>query len=141
LMLITSAWCRAFGESVGGEAVDLAKRTVSRFLVPVRVTGETVDHYFRKALRSNAWWKLRRESRALLYASRALRVVKSPVLLSILRELFLEIELSTLRGKAVYYGVLVALRQGLREALGDLKKLITLGVGYLNLPLMWRVLG
>jgi len=55
--------------------------------------------------------------------------------------IMVEIELSTLRGRAIYYGVLVALRSGLREALGDFKKLITLGIGYLNLPLMWRVLG
>jgi len=27
------------------------------------------------------------------------------------------------------------------EALRDLKRLITLDIGYLNLPLMWRVLG
>ncbi|ADG90858.1 hypothetical protein Tagg_0585 [Thermosphaera aggregans DSM 11486] len=32
-----------------------------------------------------------------------------------------EIELSTLRGRAIYYGVRVALRQGLKEALEDFK--------------------
>jgi hypothetical protein len=70
-----------------------------------------------------------------------LRIVKSRVLSDILAGIMVEIELSTLRGRAIYYGVLVALRQGLKEALGDFKRLITLGIGYLNLPSMWRVLG
>jgi len=87
------------------------------------------------------WYKLKQESRALLIASKSLLVVKSPVLKNILRGIFLEIELCTLRGKAVFYGVLVALRQGLIEALGNFKRLITLGVSYLNLPELWRVLG
>jgi len=98
--------------------------------------------YVRKALRSGAWQRLRRESRLLLRAvARYIRVVKSPVLREVLRGILLEIEPFTLRGRAVFYGVLVALRRGLVEALRDLKRLITLGIGYLNLPLMWRVLG
>lgn len=141
MTLIVSAWCEVLGRSIGDDSLTLAKSIVSKFLVPRDVTMGTLEYYYRKALRSNAWWKLRRESRALLLASRFLSSIKSPVLLSILRELLLEIELHTFRGKAVFYGVLVALRQGIHEALGDLKRLITLGVGYLNLPLMWRILG
>jgi hypothetical protein len=139
--IIASAWCELIERGVSRDAVLLAKSTVLELLVPSVVTRETVNYYIRKALRSGAWWRLRRESRALLLASRFLPVVKSPTLLGILREVFSEIELSTLRGKAVFYGVLLALRQGLREVLRDLKRLVTLGVGYLNLPVMWRVLG
>jgi hypothetical protein len=139
--IIASAWCELIERGVSRDAVLLAKSTVLELLVPSVVTRETVNYYIRKALRSGAWWRLRRESRALLLASRFLPVVRSPTLLGILREVFSEIELSTLRGKAVFYGVLLALRQGLREVLRDLKRLVTLGVGYLNLPVMWRVLG
>jgi len=139
--IIASAWCELIERGVSRDAVLLAKSTVLELLVPSAVTREAVNYYIRKALRSGAWWRLRRESRALLLASRFLPVVRSPTLLGILREVFSEIELSTLRGKAVFYGVLLALRQGLREVLGDFKRLVTLGVGYLNLPVMWRVLG
>jgi hypothetical protein len=139
--IIASAWCELIERGVSRDAVLLARSTVLELLVPSVVTRETVNYYIRKALRSGAWWRLRRESRALLLASRFLPVVRSPTLLGILREVFSEIELSTLRGKAVFYGVLLALRQGLREVLRDLERLVTLGVGYLNLPVMWRVLG
>lgn len=141
MTFLVSAWRELAERGVSEDIVVLAKSTVSRFLVPSKITKETIKHYVKKALRNSVWYKLRQESRALLLASRFLLVVKSPVLKSILREVFLEIELYTLRGKAVFYGVLVALRQGLLEALGNLKRLITLGVGYLNLPVMWRVLG
>ncbi|WP_148676531.1 hypothetical protein [Thermosphaera aggregans] len=59
--------------------------------------------------------------RALLLASRCLKIVKSRVLSDILAGIMVEIELSTLRGRAIYYGVRVALRQGLKEALEDFK--------------------
>jgi len=52
-----------------------------------------------------------------------------------------KIELFTLRGKAVFYGVLVAVRSGFLEDLSSVKRLITLGVSYLNLPELWRILG
>jgi len=114
---------------------------VVEHLLPGEINRDVVEHYVRKALRSNAWTRLKRESRALLLATRSLKAIKSRVLRGILEEIFLEIELSTLRGRAVFYGVLLALRQGLIHILGDIKRIITLGVGYLNLPLPWRILG
>ena len=141
MTLLVNAWCELVKNAVNEDAVLLARNIVSRFLIPSRVTRDVIVYYIRKALRSNVWWRLKLESRVLLLASRFLSVIKSSTLLSILREIFLEIELNTLRGKAVFYGVLVALRQGLIETLKDLKKLITLGISYLNLPLMWRIFG
>ena len=141
MTIIASAWCELVEKGVSEDAVILAKSTVAELLLPGKVTRETINYYVRKALRSGAWRRLRQESRALILASRFLPVVKSPVLGSILRGVFLEIELFTLRGKAVFYGVLVALRQGLLEALKNLERLITLGVGYLNLPVMWKIFG
>ena len=142
MTLIASAW-RILWENAGaGDFAELARRVVAEHLVPERINKHVIEHYVRKALRSGAWRKLRMESRLLLWAvARYLHVVKSPVLRDVIRGILLEIELSTLCGRAVFYGVLVALRQGLVEALKDLKRLITLGVSYLNLPLMWRVFG
>jgi len=138
---LAGVWRELAERGVSEDAVVLAKSIVSKFLVPNKITRETIEHYIKKAWRSSVWYKLKQESRALLIASKSLLVVKSPVLKNILRGVFLEIELCTLRGKAVFYGVLVALRQGLIEALGNFKRLITLGVSYLNLPELWRVLG
>jgi len=139
--IIVNAWRELVERGVSEDSVVLARSIVSKFLISRVVDRGVIEYYVRKALRSGVWFKLKQESRALILASRFLSVIKSPVLNGILRELFLEIELCTLRGKAVFYGVLVALRQGLLEALGDLKRLVTLGVGYLNLPVMWRILG
>jgi predicted nucleic acid-binding protein len=141
LALIALAWSVALERGVSRDSLEVARSVVAKHLLPRLITREVLQHYVRKALRVGAWSRLRRESRALLIAARSLPVVKSPVLKGILREIFLEIELHTLRGRAVFYGVLVALRQGLLHALRDCKRLITLGVGYLNLPLAWRVLG
>jgi hypothetical protein len=141
LTLIAAAWFHVVERGVEEEAVELAKRAVAEHLVPKVITGVIVERYVRKALRHSAWSKLPLVTRALLLASRKLSIVKSPALREILRRVFVEIELYTLRGRAAFYGALLALRQGLVEALRDLKRLITLGIGYLNLPLMWRVLG
>jgi hypothetical protein len=141
LALIASAWSVALENGVSRDSLETARSVVAEYLLPGLITRDVVQHYVRKALRVGAWCRLRRESRALLLAVRFLPIIKSPVLNSILRGVFLDIELYTVRGRAVFYGVLVALRQGLLSALGNLKRLTTLGIGYLNLPLTWRVLG
>jgi len=139
-LAIVSAFATARYSGVPGEIVELALGKVRESIGGV-VTSSLISRFIRKAVRTGVWSKLPTTSRALLLASRCLRIVKSRVLSDILAGIMVEIELSTLRGRAIYYGVLVALRQGLKEALGDFKRLITLGIGYLNLPSMWRVLG
>ena len=141
MALIASAWSAALENGVSRDYLETARSVVAEYLLPGLITRDVVQHYVRKALRVGAWGRLRRESRALLLAVRFLPIIKSPVLNSILRGVFLDIELYTVRGRAVFYGVLVALRQGLLSALGNLKRLTTLGISYLNLPLTWRVLG
>ncbi|MEM1797534.1 MAG: hypothetical protein QXM97_07400, partial [Zestosphaera sp.] len=107
--------------------------------------GGTVKTYIRKAVRTGAWRSLKPESRALLLALRSWkRSVKSPVLRSILTRIFVEIELHTTRGKAIFYGILEAMR-GAREILsdlsGNLSKIIAMGIQYMNLPLLYRIHG
>lgn len=138
MTIIASAWYELVEKDLDRDAVIMAKGVVSELLVPSEVTRKTIEHYLRKAIRSGAWSRLQRETRALILAARSLPIIKSPVLKNILRGFFLEIELYTLRGRAVFYGVLVASRQGLLDVLGNLKRLITLGISYLNLPSTWR---
>ncbi|MEM1623828.1 MAG: hypothetical protein QW543_06855 [Sulfolobales archaeon] len=107
--------------------------------------GGTVKTYIRKAVRTGAWRHLKPESRALLLALRSWkRSVKSLVLRSILTRILVEIELHTTRGKAIFYGILEAMRKA-REVLSDLSrnlsKIIAMGIQYMNLPLLYRIHG
>ncbi|MEM0172807.1 MAG: hypothetical protein QXV57_09650, partial [Thermoproteota archaeon] len=62
----------------------------------------------------------------------------------IILRIFVEIELYTTRGKAIFYGILEAMRKS-REVLSDLSrnlsKIIVMGIQYMNLPLLYRIHG
>ena len=130
-----------YESSVPGELVDLALNKVKECIRISRLTSSLIVKFIRKALNTGVWYKLPLVSRALLLAVKRLPVVKSPVLRNVLLDIMVKIELFTLRGKAVFYGVLVAVRSGFLEDLSSVKRLITLGVSYLNLPELWRILG
>lgn len=106
-------------------------------LVPREVTRHDMLSYIRKALRTGAWLSLNRTQRSLLWlASRVVNVVRSPVLKKALEEIFLQIELAGVKGRALYYGLLVMLSWGitLRDAVRDLSTLLYVGISYLNNP-------
>jgi len=131
-------------EIIGGSIVDGAKDLLAKLLLPREISGKIVDRYIRKALRTNSWRVLRLENRALLLALRRWRSIKSPTLKSILYRVFLEIELHTLRGKALFYGIIIAMKNyihRLEEILRDMAKLLAIGISYLNNPPMYRVYG
>ncbi|MEM4490589.1 MAG: hypothetical protein QXK41_05455, partial [Desulfurococcaceae archaeon] len=74
--------------------------------------------------------------------------INSPTLKTILEEIYVEIELNTLKGKALLYGVMIALRDGIlqylnttQETINSLKKLICIGISYLSNPPLYRHLG
>jgi len=88
---------------------------------------------------------LRAEQKALILALRLWGERLGPGgLLEIVRGIFLEIELSTLRGKALLYGIAIAIKRG-SEALKNLFKnigyILATGIMYLNNPPMFRVYG
>ncbi len=121
-----------------------ARELLAKMILPKRVTGEVIGKYVRKAIRVGAWKYLKQESRALLILTRRWRLIKSPTLKSILYRLFLEIELYTLRGKALFYGIILAMKNTiykLQEVLKDYSKLLTLGIFYLNNPITYRIYG
>jgi len=126
---------------ISGEILEEAFRRLREAVDPGVIDRAVVERYIRKAVRTGAWRSLSYESRSLLLASRFLPRVRSPVLKSIILDIMASIELYTTRGKAVFYGVLVALKQGLVNVLSNLKRIITLGIAYLNLPDLWRTLG
>jgi len=110
---------------------------LAKLLLPGEVSGKIVDKYIRKALRTNSWRTLKPENRALLLALRKWRSIKSPTLKSILYRVFLEIELHTLRGKALLYGIIPAMKNymhRLEEILRDTAKLLVIGISYLSNP-------
>ena len=80
---------------------------------------------------------------SLLVASKVIKTVKSPILYEILRELLIRIELSTLKGKALYYGLIILARKlgSITKALkeGSLALLYT-GISYINNPPMFKFL-
>ncbi|MEM0066688.1 MAG: hypothetical protein QXH88_07190 [Sulfolobales archaeon] len=126
--------------------VEYVKSLMTKIIAPsFDSAGGTVKTYIRKAVRTGAWRSLKPESRALLLALRSWkRSVKSLVLRSILTRIFVEIELHTTRGKAIFYGILEAMREA-REVLsdlsGNLSKIIVMGIQYMNLPLLYRIHG
>jgi len=128
-------------KGISGEAVEEAFRRLREAIDPGIIDRVVVERYIRKAVRTGAWRSLSYESRSLLLASRFLPRIKSVVLKNIILDIMASIDLYTTRGKAVFYGVLVALKQGLVSALSNLKRIITLGIAYLNLPDLWRTLG
>lgn len=139
----------AAGEGPGLEALEAAKQLVADLLIPRRVSGRVVERYFRKAVRTGASRSLPRESMALLYILRRWsRRIVSTQLLAVLRRIFLEIELHTIRGRALLYGAVLAMKSphhmipGLLEnAWRHVAQLIYMGISYLNNPPMYRVYG
>jgi len=133
-------------KGLGDRLVEHVKSLMTKIITPsFDSAGSTVKTYIRKAVRTGAWRSLKPESRALLLALRSWkRSVKSPVLRSILTRIFVEIELHTTRGKAIFYGILEAMREA-REVLSDLSrnlsKIISMGIQYMNLPPLYRIHG
>jgi hypothetical protein len=135
--------CKGAGEEVLVEAKRVVSRVIDAGLG--LITGGVVSYYLRKSLRNNSWRLLPLYSRALLLAlSKWGGVVKSRILREILIEVFTEIEVYSFRGRALLYGVIVAMaraRELLGDILGNVRRLLTLGIQYLHQPLLYRVFG
>ena len=133
-------------EEVSQEELTLkVKHILMKLLLPKKITGQVVEYYFRKSIRVGAWRYLKRECRALLLVARKWpKEIKSSTLKNILYNIFLQIELYTLKGKALFYGIILALKSTiykLHEMLKDVSKLLALGIFYLNNPPMYRIYG
>ncbi|MEM1510003.1 MAG: hypothetical protein QXZ48_08635 [Zestosphaera sp.] len=118
------------------------KQLILRELPPAGFTSDVIEKMFKKAVRLKIWKNLKPEARALILALRKWKnKINSPTLKTILEEIYVEIELNTLKGKALLYGVTIALRDGLLEVIQSVKSLLCLGISYLSNPPLFRFLG
>ncbi|MEM1900193.1 MAG: hypothetical protein QXN90_06530 [Zestosphaera sp.] len=118
------------------------KQLILRELPPAGFTSDVIEKMFKKAVRLKIWKNLKPEVRALILALRKWKnKINSPILKTILEEIYVEIELNTLKGKALLYGVTIALRDGLLEVIQSVKSLLCLGISYLSNPPLFRFLG
>jgi len=120
------------------------KGILSRILLPKRYTCEILKKYIRKALINKSWYTLSRTERLLLWlTSKIVSIVKSPTLKRVIDEIVLKIELASLKGKALYYGVLLLIKRLRRveEILENIVEVLYTGISYINNPPLYRVYG
>ena len=145
MTLITSGLAELHGARLEEGVISRAKELLAKIVIPKEITSKVIDRYIRKALRSNAWKFLSKESKALLHLARKLvRVVKSPTLKLVLTKIFLEIELHTVKGKALFYGIILSMKKlvsKLQELVENVQALLAIGISYLNNPPTYRIYG
>jgi len=125
------------------QLLSRAREVAVSLLVPSKppISVSTVRWYLHRALRNGSWARLSRLQRALLLvASKTVKTVKSQALVEVLKEIFLEVELATARGKAVLAAI-VHLLSKTPHLLSTLVKrgldmLVALGLQLLNHPLL-----
>lgn len=114
-------------------------------VLPKVITRDLIVSYVRKALRTRVWFSLSPYQRALLKALTLSRVyvVRSRVLKELITELLLIIERGTLKGKALWYGLVIALNmcKYLKNIVLNVETLLYLGINYLNNPPIFRPYG
>ena len=132
------------GEGLGQQITKEAKELLAQIILPQEITRQTIEKYIRKAIQIHAWHHLKRLDKAILTLTRKLPKIKSPTLKTILQKIFLQIELHTTRGKALFYGIIISMRNTmhkLHELLKNIPRLLTIGLFYLNNPPIYRIYG
>ena len=143
-MSIVAMELASLSNALSTSLAERAKEILAKIILPEKISGSIVEKYIRKAMRLGVWRRLPLETRALLCILRKWKSIRSPILTSILHGIFLEIELCTLRGKALFYGIILALKNPLNKLLELLRKpvqLLVAGLSYLNNPPIYRVHG
>jgi len=65
--------------------------------------------------------------------------LRSKVVLELVRVALAEIEILTLRGRAVALGILVAIKRGLSKALARIEELLVIGLQHINTPTIYKI--
>lgn len=144
MSIIAAGLAEKYGEGLGRQIVEKAKSIVAKLTLPKEITGPVIKKYIRKAITHHAWHTLPHEARALLILAKHLSKIKSPTLKEIIARILVEIELATTRGKAYFYGAVIAMKNtlhNLEELLQNTKRLLAIGIFYLNNPLIYRIYG
>jgi len=120
------------------------KETLTKILLPKRITQAYLRKYIRKALANKSWHLLTRLERSLLWlTSKIVSKIKSPILKKIIQQILLKIELATTKGKALYYGILILIKKlrKIEEIVQNLTYTLYTGLSYINNPPTYRIYG
>ena len=123
---------------------DKIKETLTKILLPKQITQTHLRKYIRKALANRSWYLLTQLERSLLWlASKIVPTIKSPILKKIVQQILLKIELTTTKGKALYYGILLLLKKAkkIEETVKNLVETLYIGLSYINNPPTYRIYG
>lgn len=115
----------------GRHITEKAKAILATLILPQTITHYQIERYYRKAHRTKAWRNLPKEARALIQAARKTikTKVKSPTLHTTLTKIFLQIELHTLKARALLKGITKLLTQGTKLISDTIKPSTLLIIG------------
>lgn len=137
-MMITSS-------SVEKEKLDgKIKETLSKILLPNKITQTHMRKYIRKAIANRTWHTLTKLERSLLWlTSKIVLTIKSPILNKLIKQILLKIELASTKGKALYYGILILIKKlkKIEETIKNLTETLYIGLSYINNPPTYRIYG
>jgi len=148
--------------TIGGGIISLASRLAAHLStslsrgVPLEVIGRLaeilfprdisyslVDGYVRRAARRGLLHRIPAHRRAFLMAlrtwlSKGYRL-RSKAVIDLVRVALAEIEIMTLRGRALAMGILVAIKRGLSKAITRIEELLVIGLQHINTPTIYKI--
>jgi len=120
------------------------KKTLTKILLPKKITQAHLRKYIRKALANRSWHLLTQLERSLLWlTSKIVSTIKSPTLGKTIQQILLKIELTTTKGKALYYGILILIKKTrkIEEIIQNQTHTLYIGLSYINNPPTYRIYG
>jgi hypothetical protein len=117
---------------------------LSKYIAIEKIELKTVESMIRRSMRLGAWRKLPEEKRAFLRAIRNFlkrgQRIASNIVIDILKKIYMEIEIHSLRGKAILIGILIRTRRSDSIDTENPEELLVEGLQYINRPIPFRTL-
>jgi hypothetical protein len=117
---------------------------LSKYIAIEKIELKTVESMIRRSMRLGAWRKLPEEKRAFLRAIRNFlkrgQRIASNIVIDILKKIYMEIEIHSLRGKAILIGILIRTRRSNSIDKENPEELLVEGLQYINRPIPFRTL-
>jgi len=117
---------------------------LSKYIAIEKIELKTVESMIRRSMRLGAWRKLPEEKRAFLRAIRNFlkrgQKIASNIVIDILKKIYMEIEIHSLRGKAILIGILIRTRRSNSIDTENPEELLVEGLQYINRPIPFRTL-
>jgi len=109
---------------------------LSKYIAIEKIDLKTVESMIRRSMRLGAWRKLPEEKRAFLRAIRNFlkrgQKIASNIVIDILKKIYMEIEIHSLRGKAILIGILIRTRRNNSIDTENPEELLVEGLQYIN---------